>query len=175
MFLVWLSFLKYILALFIQLLIPHFRHTLHINIVGRKTLLGPGGALSEVLQFNMHFLHHTPILAMRRHVLLLKTYKIKMILNNLIMPDFMVNRALLERRGWQSSWEELCLRWPTAPSVCRRISLLEDWRPFPTSTTEMMLWRSGIISAGNDLLSYCTFLAKTYFVYNVKVIRFREI
>ncbi|XP_015232237.1 PREDICTED: hydroperoxide isomerase ALOXE3-like [Cyprinodon variegatus] len=30
-----------------KLLSPHLRYTLHINIVGRKTLLGPGGPLSK--------------------------------------------------------------------------------------------------------------------------------
>lgn len=32
----------------VQLLMPHFRYTLHINTGGRKTLFGPEGALNEV-------------------------------------------------------------------------------------------------------------------------------
>lgn len=32
----------------VQLLMPHFRYTLHINTGGRKTLFGPNGALNEV-------------------------------------------------------------------------------------------------------------------------------
>lgn len=47
-------------------------------------------------------------------------------------------RAQLDLKASKSWWEGPSRRWPTAPSVCQKTSLQEDWSQSPTSTTETM-------------------------------------
>lgn len=148
-----------------QLLIPHVRHTLQINTMARKSVLGPDGILHTVWIINMYISKQSDLYT--KIALLCKPHLPSAFLYlvwfcgsriNLILIIFVlcIIRVHSDGTGWWSSWEGLSLNWPTTLSVCQRTSLHEDWSPSPTSSTEMTAWSCGMSLAGEVAAECCS-------------------